>query len=476
VSEALDLMCSLRLEDGRCWGDVAEPVQLEDASAILDGDRPYNWLGRSRGYSKTTDEAGVTTAAMLAGLPDGARLYAAAADQDQSRLLVDLIGGFARRTPGLRDALRIDAHKVTAIRSASVLEALAADAAGTWGLRPDWIVIDELCQWPATPGAHQLWDALMSSAAKVETCKVTIISTAGDPGHWSRKVLDHALANPLWRTHEVPGPAPWLDPARVEEQRVRLQESMYRRLFLNEWASGEDRLVTAEDLAACVVLDGPLDPTRKHRYVIGLDVGLKRDSTVACVAHLDGTDVVLDRIATWTGSRDTPVKLSEVEAWLRKAATDYRASIVADPWQAAQLCERLRRRGVHVKEFTFSAQSVGRIASTLYLLLREHRLRLPDDEALLDELRNVRLRETSPGVLRMDHDAGRHDDRAIALALAAHRLVERGEVRPGHVTIPRGRLPGVRLPDSRVEGVLRGQGVVVRDPRAELARYLRGNR
>jgi hypothetical protein len=89
-----------------------------------------------------------------------------------------------------------------------------------------------------------------------------------------------------------------------------------------------------------------------------------------------------------------------------------------DPWQAAQLTERLRARGVSIREYPFSAQSVGRLASTLYLLLRERNLRLPDDAALLDELANVRLRETSPGVLRVDHDSGHDDDRAIALALA----------------------------------------------------------
>lgn len=49
------------------------------------------------------------------------------------------------------------------------------------------------------------------------------------------------------------------------------------------------------------------------------------------------------------------------------------------------------------------------------------------DQALVDELRNVRLRETSPGV-RMDHDPGRHDDRAIALAMAASGVLERQPV------------------------------------------------
>ena len=63
------------------------------------------------------------------------------------------------------------------------------------------------------------------------------------------------------------------------------------------------------------------------------------------------------------------------------------------------------------------------LASTT-MLLRDRRLWLFDDSQLLDELGNVRLKETSPGVLRMDHDPDKHDDRAIALALAALALVE----------------------------------------------------
>ena len=71
---------------------------------------------------------------------------------------------------------------------------------------------------------------------------------------------------------EVSGPPPWMSRDMVEEQRRRLPESSFRRLFLNEWVSGEDRLVAEEDLAACAVLDGPLDPEVGRRYVIGLDV------------------------------------------------------------------------------------------------------------------------------------------------------------------------------------------------------------
>ena len=101
------------------------------------------------------------------------------------------------------------------------------------------------------------------------------------------------------------------------------------------------------------------------------------------------------------------------------------AKVMMNPWQAVALAQRLRTRRVRVEEFTFSSQSVGRLATTLHLLLRNGDLALPDDPELLDELLNVQLRETSPGVYRMDHDPDKHDDRAIALALASHHLVNR---------------------------------------------------
>lgn len=91
---------------------------------------------------------------------------------------------------------------------------------------------------------------------------------------------------------------------------------------------------------------------------------------------------------------------------------------------------------MRVEEWAFTAQSVGRLAVNLHLLLRERRLSLPDDAELLDELANVRLRETSPGVFRLDHDAGKHDDRAVALGLAALALTEKPPAGRGGITDP----------------------------------------
>jgi len=59
-----------------------------------------------------------------------------------------------------------------------------------------------------------------------------------------------------------------------------------------------------------------------------------------------------------------------------------------------------------------------------------------DDAELLEELATVRLRESTPGTYGLDHDASGHDDRAVALGLAALALTERTEGR-GSISVPR---------------------------------------
>jgi phage terminase large subunit-like protein len=327
-----------------------------------------------------------------------------------------------------------------------------------------------------------VWDAVASAMPKVAGSRLVCMTSAGDPAHWSYGVLTHAKKSKAWRVNEVPGPTPWIDPAALEDQRALLPESSYRRLHLNDWTAAEDRLTSAEALQECVTLDGPLRRQSGQTYVVAVDIGLKKDRTVAAVCHAESIDepnsgrwpstgdfrrdkqqaevvslhdwygrrdapmpwtrlgpapapsaprqaerrgsrIVLDRMQVWQGTRREPVRLSHVEEWVVQAAKSFGAKVVFDPFQMVGTAQRLQERGIRVEEFTFSSASVGRLASTLHLLLRDRALALPDDPELLDELANVRLRETSPGVLRMDHDPDKHDDRAITLAMAAHDLL-----------------------------------------------------
>jgi phage terminase large subunit-like protein len=442
----LDLMASLILEDGRAWGEAAYPWQRDDAASILDN-RPevprLHFLTRPRGGSKTTDLAAAALAVLLTQAPPRSTSHAYARDRDQAGLLMTALSALAHRS-GLAGLLDLGPWCVTVKATGARLVVESADAASAFGHLPFLVVVDELAQWPTTRSARTLWEAIVSGLPKRRDSRLVVLTTAGDPAHWSARVITGARTSPRWRVSAIAGPLPWSDPLDLAEQQRLLPESVYARLHLNRWTAAEDRLVNAGDLAACVVLDGPLGHDPRHRYVVGLDLGLKNDRTVLAVAHAEPTPgvldapprVVLDRLAVLSGSREHPVQLADVEAVALEAARTYSAPIRLDPWRAIGLAQRLRAKGVVVEEWTFSPASVGRLATTLHLLLREHRLALPDDAALLDELANVRLRETTPGVFRLDHDAGHHDDRAVALGLAALALTERAPMGRGMITVP----------------------------------------
>jgi hypothetical protein len=241
---------------------------------------------------------------------------------------------------------------------------------------------------------------------------------------------------------EVEGPLPWVDRAELEAQRPLLRDSEFARLHLNLWSQSEDRLVSEEDLDHACILAGSLDPSPGVRYVVSADLGLKRDRTVCVVAHSEPSGpesgaprrVVVDRLQRWQGSRRQPVEIGQVEAWLEQASKMYHnAPVHADPWQSVGIVQRLNARGVRASEFTFSQQSVGRLANQLHVALRNRLLLLPDDQDLRAELGRVRLRETSPGVVRLDHDSGEHDDQAVAVGIAVSVLMGESRVGSGWV-------------------------------------------
>ena len=449
----LDLVSAFVLQSGMAWGEVAADFQVADAAAIFDvgGPRWHYWT-RPRGGSKSTDAAAVVLAWLASEAVPGARGYVVAVDQDQAALVVDAASGLVDRTPALRDAIEVRALKLVA-RSGASVEVLAADGASAFGLLPHLFVVDEFSAWPQTRNMRRLWTAIVSGAHKVPGARLLIVSSAGEPGHFSYRVLEEARSSGRWRTSEVPGPLPWVDPAELEAQRPLLRDSEFARLHMNMWTQSEDRLVSAEDLEAAAVLDGPQAPRAGVRYVVTLDVGLTNDACVAVVAHAEAVSedrgaarrVVVDRLARWRGSKRKPVSLAEVEEWIESASREYhRAAVHADPFQAVGLLQRLRARGVQASEFVFSAQSVGRVANALHLALRNRLILLPDDPELVAELGRVRLRESSPGAVRLDHDSGEHDDQAVAIAIAVAVLQGEGSGGPATLSIPVGRMPSTK--------------------------------
>ena len=100
---------------------------------MLEGERPYNFLTRSRGSSKTGD-LGAVALSMLVAAERAERLYWLASDADQGALAIDAVAGYVARTPGLGERVEIQARRINVPATGTRLDVLPADAPGAWGL------------------------------------------------------------------------------------------------------------------------------------------------------------------------------------------------------------------------------------------------------------------------------------------------------------------------------------------------------
>ncbi len=430
IADSYKVLAGLVNEDGRSWGASADDIQIADAKAILAAGEPRrHWIGRPRGYSKTQDTGGMMLADLVAGaITPSSPAYMAAADRGQAGLILDSIEGYVNRS-SLTDLVEVQALRAIHKGSGASIEVLPADAAGAYGLRASRLVFDELAQWPDTRQARKFYEALVTALPKVAGSVGVVITTAGSPGHWSHAVYQQALKeSELWRVSMVHTPAPWIPQHLIEAERRSLTDSAFARLWQNRWTQPEDALVSADDLRAAAVLDGPVPPIPGVRYVTTLDVGLVNDATVLVVAHREGIGeserVIIDRLWRWQGTKRQPVDLRMVEETIVEAHNRYPGEVLADPFQAVGLLQNLNKRGIGASKFDFTGTSVGRLAGSLLRALRSRRISLPNDPVLLEELASVRIVENSAGIPRLDADSGQHDDQAVAIALAVHRLTD----------------------------------------------------
>jgi hypothetical protein len=440
VSEAaLDLMYALRIENGQMWGECARDFQKEDAAAVLLNQRPdptWHFITRPRGGSKSTDTAAMAISWLVMDAPPLANGHIVAASSDQGAIIIDAAAGFLSRTPELEGNIIVESKRILAPNGAWV-EVMAQSDSGSWGLRDaHFLVADEFCQWPSTRGAQRVWRALQSAAPKVTGCRLIILSSAGEPSHWSREVFDKCTIDPMWRIHEAPGPVPWLDDDELASLQWQLRPSEYERLVLNIWSEDEDRAVSEEDWEYAAQEYKSLRPRQGVRYIICVDIGILNDASVMTIMHKEPIDiahplgpqrVVVDHIERWKGSKKKPIQVSKVEDWLVEQAPLWnRAPVYADPTQFRGSIQNLNLRGVRAKEWNFTTTSVGHVASALVQTFRNRQIHVPNLPVLKDELLKVRLRETTPGVTRLDHDRFGHDDQAVTIGMGCRILIGDG--------------------------------------------------
>ena len=211
----------------------------------------------------------------------------------------------------------------------------------------------------------------------------------------------------------------------VERRWHEIPEHEWRRYFANQWVSvTADSWLPAGAWDACRFHGTRLDPNGGP-VVIGVDVGLKHDSTaiVAAQERPDGRLAVEAKI--WLPEQVT-VDLSEIEAHLRHLHTRYNVTEIAyDPAFFQRSADVLADDGLAMVEVPQSAQRMMPAAQMAYEAICSRRIVHDASDLFSEQVTAAVPRSSGEGWRLSKGRSKRRIDAAIALVLAVQAASQR---------------------------------------------------
>lgn len=423
---------------------VLEPWQAKDFEALDPGwemvaglkqDAPFRraYLERARGHSKTTDMACMVLFA-LASSQTMISGVAAAADQQQARLIRDATARCLSLNPWLHETIDVQNYRVRNRVTGSVLDVISNDAGSSYGITPDFIIVDELTHWKKP----DLWDSLFSSAAKRPKCMLVIITNAGmgQGISWQWQLRESCRTDEQnWYFSRLDGPqASWITAKSLEEQKKHCSSPLvYQRLWLNQWVRETGEGLEWADIEAAMTLPGPQPFNADLIYLGCLDIGIRNDHSAFVVLALDVPNerFKVVNVRSWKPKDyGGQVQIAEVKQDVLDLHREYKfRMLVYDAWNAVDIVQELSKQAAHMSglkqcpplnlcEFRFQAQGQLEMAEALLQVFRNRQIDLYDHKDLIDDLMRIQIEDKGIGykVTAKRDDLG-HADRGIALAM-----------------------------------------------------------
>lgn len=175
-------------------------------------------------------------------------------------------------------------------------------------------------------------------------------------------------------------------------------------------AEGNSVFPTADN---CAVYEGPEDAQPHRTYTIGWDPARSADFSGVVIRNNVGEAV---KIYQWTG-RPWSVQVDEIE----RLAREYNyAHVVIDATGIGDtLPEQLIKRGISAEGVFFTNPLKEQLVNHLAMLVEQESIKYPNNEVLVNELKDYQYFLTQTGVIRYSAStSARHDDIVTAMMLA----------------------------------------------------------
>jgi hypothetical protein len=268
-------------------------------------------------------------------------------------------------------------------------------------------------------------EPMLTVTGRLEHSGLILISTPFGLGDFHEYYMKAGSSDKSSRFHFTSLDNPYADRERLEDiKRTYGEDSLiWRTEYMAEFVDDDLAVFSSKDIKwAYENFHGsfPAGPMDGHKYVSGVDLANIRDYFVASL--LDVTNPNL-------------FPLVKADRFQKKGYTFYKNLIRSNYRSynrprtlidATSLGESITEdlRDINAEGYKFTNQSKYEIVHELARLFAEHRLTIPYDRTIIDELRYFSYKFTPSKTLRMEATGGKHDDIVMSLALAAHLAIQ----------------------------------------------------
>ena len=334
--------------------------------------------------------------------------------------------------------------RVTVPANEGELFPISNDPDGLQGLDPSLAIVDEIGFQPV-----ESWDSLRMATGKRERSLVVGVGTPGldrnNALYHVRKAVHEGAALPglvfreyaappgckvddrnAWRQANPAIRAGFLRISALETDLAITPEGHFRIFRLGQWVEGTASWLGPNGRGIWDALARPWDFVAGAPTWVGVDVGLKRDSTAVVAVQKDEAGKLHAVCRLWVPTADEPVDVTDVMEHIRELCRAYAVEAISfDPRFFDVPAKMLSDEGLPLVEIPQSVERMTAICGGLLEVIRRGDLFHDGDAGLARHVLNAVPRFNERGfTLQKSKSIGRIDG-AIALGLAVDRALHR---------------------------------------------------
>lgn len=257
------------------------------------------------------------------------------------------------------------------------------------------------------------WDLIRPILAENGGWAIFIFTPRGMNHGW--KILQQAQSEGWFHQVLSADETGAIDKEVLEAEKRQMPQDLYEQEYQCKFIEGAASFFKRVDEN---LWSGDLEPEEGHVYQTGVDLAKYQDWTV--ITPFDKSTFKVGKQIRFN-QMDWNLQKARIEAEARK----FSGRVVADSTGIGDpIAEDLERSGLSVLPFKFTETSRRQLLDNLQILLAQDKIKIPNDEGLIGELKSFQFSLTEQGKIKVGVPEGTHDDRVMSLALAVWEATE----------------------------------------------------